>query len=520
MWRNKKTISVMALLMLVLQLFAQGPNNSGTYYQAANGRKGAALKTALYTIISKHTTISYDGLLTYYKQTDRRADGKVWDMYSNTTNYSFTDNNGSYKKEGDIYNREHSVPQSWFGKASPMKSDIVHVVPTDGYVNGRRSNFPFGETKNPTYTSNNGFSKLGPCSVEGYSGTVFEPNDEYKGDFARIYFYMATCYENKIASWNQAAVFAGNAYPAYKAWFIKMLLRWAKEDPVSQKEIDRNNAVYGCQHNRNPYVDYPGLEQYVWGDKQDVAFSYDHYDSANPNPDPNPDPDPDPNPDPDPDPDPDPADGVTFVKVATQSDVAPGNYYLLVFGGNVKVDACALSDLTGGKNYYTSATVTIGADGRITTDVDTKDKPHQLLLGGTAGAYTLYDGTEKAYLTLTGNENKLYTTTQANSAQAQWTITVSGGATHIYNKSFTTREIQFNASNPRFACYTGSQQPVMLYRRAVTNGIDAPTSDAATKVSVYSLTGVMVRHQVDAATALDGLPKGVYILNGRKMVVQ
>ena len=207
----------MALLMLVLQLFAQGPNNSGTYYQAANGRKGAALKTALYTIISKHTTISYDGLLTYYKQTDCRADGKVWDMYSNTTNYSFTDNNGSYKKEGDIYNREHSVPQSWFGKASPMKSDIVHVVPTDGYVNGRRSNFPFGETKNPTYTSNNGFSKLGPCSVEGYSGTVFEPNDEYKGDFARIYFYMATCYENKIASWNQAAVFAGNAYPAYKA---------------------------------------------------------------------------------------------------------------------------------------------------------------------------------------------------------------------------------------------------------------------------------------------------------------
>ncbi len=213
------------MLALVLHTFAQGPNNSGTYYQAATGKKGAALKTALYSIISNHRTISYDGLLTYYEKTDKRADGKLWDMYSCTTNYTFRDNAGGYKKEGDCWNREHSVPQSWFSKASPMKSDIVHVVPTDGYVNNRRGNLPFGETQKPTYSSNGGFCKVGPCSTEGYSGTVFEPNDEYKGDFARIYFYMATCYENKISSWSNTAVFAGNKYPAYKSWFIKMLLR-------------------------------------------------------------------------------------------------------------------------------------------------------------------------------------------------------------------------------------------------------------------------------------------------------
>lgn len=284
------------LLLFVLQLFAQGPNNSGTYYRDANGKKGRALKTALYGIINSGVNnISYDGLLTHYKQTDRRPDGKVWDIYSNTTNFSFSDNGGNYKKEGDIYNREHTVPQSWFSKGSPMKSDIVHVLPTDGYVNNRRSSYPYGETDRPTYSSNNGFSKLGPCSVEGYSGTVFEPNDEYKGDIARIYFYMATRYENKVSSWNNngaTAVFAGNPYPVFKGWFLKMLLRWAKEDPVSQKEIDRNNAVYKCQRNRNPYVDYPGLEQYVWGDKMEESFSYDNYDGSNPNPDPTPDPDP------------------------------------------------------------------------------------------------------------------------------------------------------------------------------------------------------------------------------------
>lgn len=159
MLRFRKITLVTTMLAVVLHAFAQGPNNSGTYYQAATGKKGAALKTALYSIISNHRTISYDGLLSYYEKTDKRADGKLWDMYSCTTNYTFRDNAGGYKKEGDCWNREHSVPQSWFSKASPMKSDIVHVVPTDGYVNNRRGNLPFGETQKPTYSSNGGFCK-------------------------------------------------------------------------------------------------------------------------------------------------------------------------------------------------------------------------------------------------------------------------------------------------------------------------------------------------------------------------
>lgn len=276
---NLKGWGLMLLLsFLTLSLFAQGPNNSGTYYQAADGRKGQALKTAMFNIIKSHKVLSYDDLWPAFKTTDKRSDGKVWDMYSNATNFTFgTDKAGNYKKEGDVYNREHSFPKSWFNDQKPMYTDLVHLVPTDGYVNGRRGNNPFGETKGERYKSKNDFSKLGYCTYPGYTGIVFEPNDEYKGDFARIYFYMATAYEDKITGWSQSAILQSDAYQPYKDWQQKMLMEWSKKDPVSQKEIDRNAGVWSWQKNRNPFVDYPGLEEYIWGSKKDVTFSYDHY---------------------------------------------------------------------------------------------------------------------------------------------------------------------------------------------------------------------------------------------------
>ena len=256
--------------------WAQGPNNSGTYYQSANGLKGKSLKTKLGTIINPHTNVGYDGLFQAYEKTDKRADGKVRDWYSCTTNYNFSDH-GSYKKEGDCYNREHSVPQSWFG-SGVIKSDAVHVLPTDGYVNNRRSNYPFGEVNNVTYQSNQGYSKLGSCKTAGYNGTVFEPNDEIKGDIARIYFYMVTCYESQASGWGHD-VFSSD-YNGFTKWTLDMLMRWAKQDPIDEREVARNNAVYEVQKNRNPFVDYPGLEDYIWGDKTDQSFSYDNYENG------------------------------------------------------------------------------------------------------------------------------------------------------------------------------------------------------------------------------------------------
>lgn len=279
--RHKKTTITIMLCMILTSVVAQGPNHTGTYYQNADGKAGAALKTAMCGIIVGHAQRSYSNLWTDFKTTDKRSDGKVWDIYSGISNFTFvTDQAGSYSKENDVYNREHSTPASWFNDNVPMYTDLFNLYPTDGYVNNRRGNYPYGETDSPTYKSSGSFSKLGPCNSDiGYTGVVFEPNDEYKGDLARSYFYMATCYENKIQGWT-SPMHANNSYPAYKDWAINMLLRWAKEDPVSQKEIDRNNAIYSIQKNRNPYIDYPGLEQYVWGTDKDRVFSYDNYESS------------------------------------------------------------------------------------------------------------------------------------------------------------------------------------------------------------------------------------------------
>ena len=275
------------LAAVALLASATAPNGSGTYYQNADGKTGAQLKTALCGILWEtryNPALSYNELWTAFHTTDVRSDGKIWDMYSDNTNYEpgGSAQGHNYSGEGDSYNREHSFPASWFGSNTPMYTDLHHIYPTDGYINNRRSNYPFGETNGNTYKSHHSFSKLGSCTVSGYTGTVFEPADEYKGDFARTYFYMVTCYEEKLADWysknsESRATIDGSTYPAFQTWQLNMLLKWAKDDPVSAKEIARNTAVKNLQGNRNPFIDYPGLEQYIWGSCKDTEFSYNNY---------------------------------------------------------------------------------------------------------------------------------------------------------------------------------------------------------------------------------------------------
>lgn len=248
--------------------FAQIPEG---YYSLASGKTGEELKYALHLIIKDHTVLSYSALWTAFQSTDDKPNGRVWDMYSDMPGqpppYEFTFVTmqcGSYNGEGDCYNREHSFPKSWFNDESPMYSDLFHLYPTDGYVNGRRGNYPFGEVSSPKWTSLNG-SKLGACSYPGYTGTVFEPINEYKGDFARSYFYMVTRYHNLVATWS-SAMLNGTTYPAFSPWAKSMLLEWNKQDPVSQKEVDRNNDIYAnFQHNRNPFIDHPEYAELIWG---------------------------------------------------------------------------------------------------------------------------------------------------------------------------------------------------------------------------------------------------------------
>ncbi len=168
--------------------------------------------------------------------------------------YTFGDDEGgSASGEGEGYNREHSWPSSWFDDQAPMRTDLFHIVPTDIYVNNRRGNYPYGEVSSPTWTSLNG-SRLGPCSWPGYSGTVFEPREDFKGDLARNYFYMTTRYLGEDAGWPGSPMTDG---AQLLEWAEGLLIAWHLDDPVSTKELDRNEAVYDIQSNRNPFIDHP-----------------------------------------------------------------------------------------------------------------------------------------------------------------------------------------------------------------------------------------------------------------------
>lgn len=246
------------------------------YYNQAAGQNGEALQIALYNIIKGHTVISYSNVWNAFYSTDKKTNGKVWDMYSDvpggTPPYEFIFGSsqcgvGGGGVEGDCYSREHSFPKSWFNDLSPMNTDLFHIFPTDQYVNNMHSNYPFAAVGTITAISLNG-SKKGICSTIGYSGIVFEPIDAYKGDFARAYFYMATRYENVIATWssnsNAAAVLDGTSYPAFKTWYLNLLISWHNLDPVSAKEVARNDSVFKIQHNRNPFIDHPEYVDSVW----------------------------------------------------------------------------------------------------------------------------------------------------------------------------------------------------------------------------------------------------------------
>lgn len=567
----KRPLTLLISLLISVAGLAQIPAN---YYSRADGKAGYALKTALCAIITAgHTAVGYDNLWEVYKTTDVRPDGYLWDMYSDFTNYPIAKPSGNYSSEGDIPNREHSFPKSWWGggKSVPY-SDAMHVIPADAYVNNRRGNYPFGETSNPTYSSHGGFSKVGPCDAAiGYTGTVFEPNDEYKGDFARIYFYMATRYQNDIASWD-SPMLAGNSDSVYTKWALTMLMRWAEQDPVSQKETDRNNAVHAAQGNRNPFVDFPGLEQYVWGSKRTTPFCLSDY--TNPGGQPT-----------DPiapsapvfsveggtvmqyttltitSPDALPVfystDGSEYVQVASpfnvtleaditisaycerggiQSDTISHSFTVIpveVPVGGIFELVTATTDLLPGAYYLIvneSAKTALGpaskdvrsnvgvsiSEHTIDLNSQTTAGPTVLQLVESDGHYAFFVPSEQAYLALTSDANSLKTATDLVQG-ALWDVRFIGDNVEITNRQYTNRYICYNSGSPRFAAYksTSRQQVVQLYReRQSQTGLNAPGMDLQRDATpAYTIDG----RRLSAGRPLS---PGVYIIGGRKVVIK
>jgi endonuclease I len=257
----------LAALLALVPLLAFGQPPIG-YYNAAEGLSGEPLRSALSDIISPHTILDNNVLWQAYEITDARPNGTVWDMYSDNPGgtsayvYQFVLDQctAALPMEGDCFNREHTFPQSWYNDAAPMSTDLFNVYPTDSWVNQQRGNLPYGTVGSTNWTSTNG-SKRGSCDWPGCSGTVFEPIDAYKGDLARSYFYMLTRYLPLLDNWTSPMMSGGEFLP----WAEEMLLAWSTLDPVSAKEIERNNSVFALQGNRNPYIDRPEWIPAVWG---------------------------------------------------------------------------------------------------------------------------------------------------------------------------------------------------------------------------------------------------------------
>ncbi len=282
MMRKSIALLIVSIFLFVTKSIADVPVG---YYDAIDNKQNSVLKTSLFNILKTHTRLSYNDLWYYYRTTDVKDDGRtVWDMYSNVVRYF-----GDPGKSVSGMNKEHSMPKSWWStdpESTIAYSDLNNLFPSDASANSAKLNYILGTNNGGSF--NNGVSKVGKNNYT-YSGastaTSFEPADAYKGDFARTYLYMITCYEDYAFQWRSDGLQMLNneTYPVLKPWSKDMLLKWHRNDPVSQKEINRNEEVFKYQNNRNPFIDLPDLVEYVWGNKTDQVYKLpDEYKAGTP----------------------------------------------------------------------------------------------------------------------------------------------------------------------------------------------------------------------------------------------
>lgn len=275
------------LLILIAFGMAIGANAEFKkgYYDKMNGKSGAALKAAAKECVLKHNTLEYYELPNYWQYSDvypQLVNGckRWWDMYSDAVYLIQRGQTGKSSFSANKMQREHSVPKSWWKQNgsveyTPAYSDMWNLYPSDGAANQAKLNYPLGITASTSF--NNGVTKVGGAQT-GYGGgsrNVFEPADEYKGDFARTFFYMFAAYPDidwKMDKGGENMYQVVDGRVELLPWAKNMLLKWNAEDPVDAKEMKRNDEIFKCQKNRNPFIDMPGLAEYIWGAKTDEKF--------------------------------------------------------------------------------------------------------------------------------------------------------------------------------------------------------------------------------------------------------
>lgn len=510
----KRFTTSILLLLLVICATAQKD-----YYTAVDGVKGGeTLKNALYTLIKNHKKISYgsgeDKTWGAFYTTDAVVENskrRVLDMYSPEKRYF-----GNKGAAVSGMNIEHSVPKSWWGGTkNNAYCDLHHLNPSDQNANSRKSNYPLGELTNESWS--NGVASVGKANIDGSSQNAFEPCDEYKGDFARTYMYMFTCYQD--LSWETTYMnYANSSYPTLKSWAVKLLLKWHKQDPVSEKEVNRNNAVYAVQGNRNPFIDYPQLADYVWGDSINFVFHLtgDVQDGTgnggntgsgetggdDDNNNGNGDNDNDNN---DNDNNGEGNDGnFTGGGFTLVTDAAE-----LTFGDSIVIgyENFAMGQSAGNYRYKTDITVSGNTITNLADDV-------QIIIleeGVVAGTYAFNVG--GSYLTAASSSSNYLKTVTTLDDNGSWTITINDGLATIKAQGNHTRNtLQYNTSSPRFSCYKSGQKDVNIYAKSpIATDIEVLEPEETGADIIFDLAG----RRLNAITQ-----PGIYIIGGKKMLVK
>lgn len=281
----KRQIALLCAVTFSIAMMAEAiPAN---YYNNIQGKQDSVLKSTLSLLVRGGERYEY-GANQYHTSsnppawekgdlkaygtwqalplTDMHPDGIVWDMYSNCVRY-YPNKLG---ESGCSLNIEHCLPKSWWGgTVNEAYKDLYNLNPSDQRANSQKSNYAPGHvTKGDKF--NNGSFLMDSKSKSQYGYICWEPEAQYRGDFARTYFFMATAYE--YLEWTAYPDYISNAsYLMFSDTIQKVLLDWHRADPVSDKECCRADRISDIQHNRNPFIDYPELVEYIWGNKKGQA---------------------------------------------------------------------------------------------------------------------------------------------------------------------------------------------------------------------------------------------------------
>lgn len=493
------------IIMILLQFSAAMAQ--ADYYKSIDGMKGGeTLKTALHRLIKNHQRISYgkgssSTWAAFYTTDATEESGKrrVLDMYSNEVRYF-----GNKGDAIDGMNIEHSVAKSWWGGAeNNAYCDLHHLNPSDQTANSRKSNYPLGELTSVSW--DNGVTFVGKANIDGSSQNAYEPCDDYKGDFARTFMYMFTCYQD--LTWKYTWMnYESNAYPTLKPWAVELLLKWHKQDPVSEKEVNRNNAVKAVQGNRNPFVDYPQLADYIWGDSINYTFHLDgRVESSG-------------------DTGGDDDDNGNISGEGNSDNFTNGSFELVTDVAQLKVgDSIVIVYenfvMGASAGNYRKKTDVMTSNGKVTYLADDAQK---ILLeeGAVYGTFAFNVG--NGYLTASSSSKNYLITSETFDANGSWFITIGSDALVVIKAQGdkTHNTLQYNTSSPRFSCYKGTQESVNIYAKSpVATGIGITEIEEST-VNVYSLTGVLLRKNVARDTATDSLQPGIYIVGKKRVIVK